>query len=74
MIPQNEINTELSIKNTQHHKMIVKARNEFYETFKQRFNVSVMRILQKFDSDRKEEFSFNIYWQQNLKEITVKHI
>lgn len=73
-VPQNEINTELAIKNTAHHKMIVKARNESYELFKARFNVSVMRILQKFDNDRQEEFRFNAYWQQNLKEITKKHI
>jgi hypothetical protein len=28
----------------------------------------------KFDADRQEELRFNAYWQQNLKEITVKHI
>lgn len=72
--PENEINTEVSIKNTQHHKMIIKARNESYEQFTKRFNVSVARIMQKFDDDRKEEFRFNAYWQENLKEITVKHI
>jgi len=54
--------------------MIIKARNESYDLFKARFNVSVQRILQKFDSDRQEEFRFNLYWQQNLKEITKKHI
>ncbi len=73
-VPQNEINTELAVKNTAHHKMIIKARNESYDLFKARFNVSVQRILQKFDSDRQEEFRFNLYWQQNLKEITKKHI
>ena len=73
-MPQNEINTEFAIKNTAHHKMIIKARNESYDSFKARFNVSVLRILQKFDSDRQEEFRFNLYWQQNLKEITKKHI
>lgn len=52
----------------------MKARNESYEIYKQRFNVSVLRILQKFDSDRQEEYRFNAYWQENLKEITVKHI
>ena len=44
-VPANEINTECTVKNTAHHKMIVKARNESYELFKARFNVSVMRIL-----------------------------
>ena len=61
-IPQNEINTEVSVKNTQHHKMIIKARNESYDLFKTRFNISVMRIMQKFDNDRLEEHRFNAYW------------
>lgn len=61
-IPVNEINTEVSVKNTQHHKMIIKARNESYELYKTRFNVSVMRIMQKFDNDRLEEHRFNAYW------------
>jgi len=42
--------------------MIIKARNESYELFKTRFNVSVMRIMQKFDNDRLEEHRFNAYW------------
>jgi len=61
-IPVNEINTEVSVKNTQHHKMIIKARNDSYDLFKTRFNVSVMRIMQKFDNDRLEEHRFNAYW------------
>lgn len=73
-MPENEINTPVEIKNTQHHKMIIKARNESYQTFRERFNVSVLRILQKFDADRTEEHRFNAYWQDNLKEITAKHI
>lgn len=44
-VKENEINTEVSVKNTNHHKQIVKARNENYDTFRQRFNISVMRIL-----------------------------
>ena len=73
-VPENEINTPVEIKNTQHHKMIIKARNESYQTFRERFNVSVLRILQKFDADRTEEHRFNAYWKENLKEITAKHI
>ena len=61
-IIQNEINTDVTIKNTPHHKMIIKARNESYEMFKSRFTVSVQRIMQMYDSDRLEETRFNQYW------------
>ena len=64
----------MTVKNTPHHKMLVKARNESYELFKNRFSISVQRIMQTYDSDRLEETRFNQYWQDNLKEITVKHI
>ena len=73
-MPQNEINTEITVQNTAHHKAVVKARNEFYYMFKSRFNVSIALLMDKFDSDRHEEHRFNAYWQSNLKEITVKHI
>lgn len=73
-IIQNEINTDITVKNTAYHKHIVKARNDAYVQFKQRFQASISRIMTKFDADRHEELRFNAYWQQNLKEITVKHI
>ena len=30
--------------------------------------------MSKFDQERKEEERFQEYWQENLKEITIKHI
>jgi len=30
--------------------------------------------MNKYDSLRREESRHNIYWKNNLKEITVKHI
>jgi hypothetical protein len=36
-VVSNEINTDVTVKNTQHHKMVVKARNESYELFRSRF-------------------------------------
>lgn len=74
VIVENEINTEVTILNTPHHKAIVKARNEFYVQFKNRFEESVRRIMSKYDSERVNEHKFNAYWASNLKEITVKHI
>ncbi len=73
-IPENEINTEVTIQNTPHHKAIIKARNEFYLQFKKRFEESLRRIMSKYDSERSNELKFNVYWAANLKEITVKHI
>jgi len=64
----------VEIPNTEHHKQIVKARNENYETFKKRFLASVKRTMEKFDKEREEEYRFNTYWSSNLKEITMKHI
>lgn len=31
-------------------------------------------MMTKFDAERKEETRFQQYWDENLKEITVKHI
>jgi len=73
-IPENEINTDVTIQNTLHHKAIIKARNEFYLQFKKRFEDSLRRIMSKYDSERSNEMKFNAYWASNLKEITVKHI
>jgi len=73
-VVQNELNTELMIKNTPHHKQIVKARNQHYTLYKARFEESVTKIFQRFDADRADEVKFNAYWQQSLDEIVVKHI
>lgn len=73
-IPENEINTDVTIQNTPHHKAIIKARNEFYLQFKKRFEDSLRRIMSKYDNERSNEMKFNAYWAANLKEITVKHI
>ena len=71
---KNEISHEVEIKNTPHHKSIIKARNENYLQFKTRFQQSIDEIMANFDGERKEEIRFNQYWNENLKEITVKHI
>ena len=71
---KNEISSEVEIQNTAHHKAIIKARNENYTMFKTRFQESLNHIMSKFDGERKEEIRFNQYWNENLKEITVKHI
>ena len=73
-LPENEITSEIEIQNTTHHKAIIKSRNENYIQFKQRFQESLNEIMAKFDGERKEEIRFNQYWNENLKEITVKHI
>jgi hypothetical protein len=65
---------EVELLNTPHHKSIIKARNENYDKFKQRFLHSIKDIMHRFDEDRKEELRFNSYWGHNLKEITMKHI
>jgi hypothetical protein len=52
----------------------VKARNESYVEFKQRFTASLNMIMSVYDQERKMELRFAQYWQQNLKEITAKHI
>lgn len=71
---QNELSSEVEIQNTLHHKSVVRARDENYTVFKQRFQKSLDYIMSKFDSERKEEVRFQEYWQENLKEITQKHI
>ena len=71
---QNEVASEVEVQNTLHHKAIVRARNDNYSVFKFRFQQSLDYIMSKFDSERKEEMRFQEYWQENLKEITVKHI
>lgn len=70
----NELTAEVEVENTVHHKAIIRARNENYSEFKQRFSGSVDHIMTKFDAEREEELRFQQYWQDNLKEITVKHI
>ena len=70
----NELSGEIDIANTEHHKHIVKARNEYYNNFKLRFESNIKSTVERFDSLRKEEIRFNNYWTQNLKEITMKHI
>jgi hypothetical protein len=62
------------VQNTDHHKQIIKARNEYYSSFKARFEKNVKALVERFDGLRKEEHRFNAYWAQNLKEITSKHI
>jgi len=61
---------ELEIPNTDHHKSIIKTRNDNYTQFKMRFENSIKEIMDRFDGLRKEELRFNSYWAQNLKEIT----
>ena len=72
--PGNELSNDIDVLNTEHHKHIIKARNEYYTSFKTRFEKSVKGIVGQFDNLRKEELRFNNYWAQNLKEITQKHI
>lgn len=64
------MSAEIEVLNTDHHKAIIKARNESYERFKKRFLDNVKLIMERFDEERKEELRFNSYWIQNLKEIT----
>jgi len=73
-VVENEINTEIEVQNTAHHKSIIKWRNENYTSFKTRFQKSLNLIMERFDGYRKEEVRFQTYWNSNLKEITVKHI
>ena len=71
---EDEITGQVTLKNTDHHKSIVKARNRFYELYKSRFLTSVQQIKSKYDSLRNEEDRFSSYWARNLAEITKKHI
>lgn len=70
----NELISEIEVKNTNHHKAIIKARNEFYNAYKTRFEKSIRNIMKKYDDLRKEENRFSEYWSANLLEITKKHI
>ena len=54
----NELSAEVEVQNTLHHKAIVRARNENYGVFKERFQKSLDHIMNKFDSERKEEIRF----------------
>ena len=71
---ENELTGDVSLKNTDHHKSIVKARNRYYELYKTRFLSSVADIKSKYDTLRNEEDRFSAYWTRNLAEITKKHI
>jgi hypothetical protein len=71
---KDELCVEIEMPNTDHHKQIVKARNEYYQTYKKRFEQSIRGTMGRFDELRKEELRFNVYWLQNLKQITMKHI
>ena len=70
----NEIKSEIDVHNTDQHKMIIKARNEFYIAYKDRFEQSIHDIMATYDGYRKEEHRFSNYWATNLDEITKKHI
>lgn len=71
---QNELTAEVEVKNCIQHKSIIKARNEYYQIYKERFERSIQEVMQKYDELRKEEERFAEYWKQNLAEITKKHI
>ena len=71
---QNELSGELSVKNTGQHKSIIKARNEYYQAYKARFETSIADIVGVYNDLRKEEARFSDYWGRNLREITKKHI
>jgi len=70
----NEIIAEIEVMNTDHHKSIIKARNEFYSAYKTRFEQSIQSTMKEYDEYRKEEHRFSAYWASNLEEITKKHI
>ena len=70
----NEIKSEIEVQNSDQHKMIIKARNEFYLAFQARFEQSIQDIMSDYDEYRKEEHRFSNYWATNLEEITKKHI
>jgi hypothetical protein len=42
---KNELSSEIEIPNTEHHKAIIKARNEAYAKFKTRFESSLKEII-----------------------------
>jgi hypothetical protein len=57
-----------------HHKSIVRARNENYKLFVERFNASVTGVMKRYDSERSHEVKFREYWETNMKEVQKKHI
>jgi len=71
---KNELTAEVEVANTEFHKSIIKSRNEYYGTFKTRFDKSIQKIMTSFDLLRVDEQAFNKYWNNNLKELTIKHI
>ena len=73
-IVENEITTDVDVMNTDQHKSIIKARNEFYHLFKDRFEQTIKDVMAEYDDYRKEDVRFALYWANNLKEITRKHI
>lgn len=73
-VPENELNTEVILKNTASHKALIKARDQYYNHFKKRFLASIRHIFDKYDTEREEESKFNTYWNNNFKEISQKHI
>ena len=42
---KNELTSEVEVKNTDYHKVIIKARNEYYTGFKNRFQESIQEIM-----------------------------
>ena len=60
--------------NTDQHKAIIKGRDKYYTTYKNRFEQSIKRVMSEYDSYRKEEHRFSDYWSRNLADITKKHI
>jgi hypothetical protein len=58
----NELTGDFDIQNTDHHKQIIKARNEYYTSYKARFDSSIKAYAKRFDELRKEEIRFNGYW------------
>lgn len=62
----DEIRSDIEVHNTDQHKMIIKARNEYYLAFKSRFEQSIQDIMAQYDGYRKEEFRFSNYWATNL--------
>lgn len=64
----------VEVQNTPHHKLVIKARNENYHLFKERFEGSVKEVMETYNELRAEELRFEGYWNENLQEITIKHI
>ena len=54
----NEITKEIEVMNTPQHKGIIKARNEYYLMFKDRFENSIKDVMAEYDDYRKEDVRF----------------